>query len=152
MQLRDLVPPQSSMISPADKDDSKRPKHVVLSDTIALVKELQVKVRCYMSSWRRTVGIPLLLFIVLISFMLCRPASLTRIPKHLQPAGGRMLGTSCFAATRSEVSRGKSLMHSPSCGHSLCVVHGLLVSIGRPALSCSHNSKAACTKKMPTFN
>ena len=44
MQLRDLVPPQSPVILSADKDESKRPKHVVLSDTIALVKELRVKV------------------------------------------------------------------------------------------------------------
>ena len=32
------------MLAAAEKDESKRPKHVVLSDTIALVKELQVKV------------------------------------------------------------------------------------------------------------
>ncbi len=44
MQLRELVPPQSGVMTAADKDESKRPKHVVLSDTIALVKELQIKV------------------------------------------------------------------------------------------------------------
>ena len=44
VQLRDLVPPQSQAAISADKDESKRPKHVVLSDTIALVKELRVKV------------------------------------------------------------------------------------------------------------
>ncbi|KAK9833672.1 hypothetical protein WJX74_002354 [Apatococcus lobatus] len=42
-ELRDLVPPQSPVALSADKDESKRPKHVVLSDTIALVKELRVK-------------------------------------------------------------------------------------------------------------
>ena len=43
-QLRDLVPPQSHNSAVQDATDSKRPKHVVLSDTIALVRELQSKV------------------------------------------------------------------------------------------------------------
>lgn len=43
-QLRDLVPPQSHNSAVQDSTDSKRPKHVVLSDTIALVRELQNKV------------------------------------------------------------------------------------------------------------
>ena len=47
MQLRDLVPPQSkdSASSQDNLDPTKRPKHVVLSDTIMLVKNLQLKVR-----------------------------------------------------------------------------------------------------------
>lgn len=45
VQLRDLVPPQSHNSAVQDSQDSKRPKHVVLSDTIALVRELQSKVR-----------------------------------------------------------------------------------------------------------
>lgn len=45
LQLRDLVPPSSSANnSQQDGLDNKRPKHVVLSDTIALVKDLQDKV------------------------------------------------------------------------------------------------------------
>lgn len=45
LQLRDLVPPSSSANnSQQDGLDNKRPKHVVLSDTIMLVKELQDKV------------------------------------------------------------------------------------------------------------
>jgi hypothetical protein len=46
-QLRDLVPPQSkdtAANSQEMQDPSKRPKHVVLSDTITLVKCLQHKV------------------------------------------------------------------------------------------------------------
>ena len=43
LQLRDLVPPQP-LNSQQEGLDNKRPKHVVLSDTIALVKELQDKV------------------------------------------------------------------------------------------------------------
>lgn len=43
LQLRDLVPAQP-LTSQQDGLDNKRPKHVVLSDTIALVKELQDKV------------------------------------------------------------------------------------------------------------
>lgn len=39
-ELREIVPPQES--SPTD---TKRPKHVVLADTIALVRDMQVKVR-----------------------------------------------------------------------------------------------------------
>ena len=47
VQLRDLVPPQSkdSASSQDNLDPAKRPKHVVLSDTILLVKNLQNKVR-----------------------------------------------------------------------------------------------------------
>ena len=45
LQLRDLVPPQSKESSSQDNlDPSKRPKHVVLSDTIQLVRVLQHKV------------------------------------------------------------------------------------------------------------
>ena len=45
LQLRDLVPPQSKDSSSQDNlDPSKRPKHVVLSDTIQLVRVLQHKV------------------------------------------------------------------------------------------------------------
>lgn len=45
-ELRDLVPPSSpANSSQQDGLDNKRPKHVVLSDTIALVKELQDKAR-----------------------------------------------------------------------------------------------------------
>lgn len=48
LQLRDLVPPSSpANSSQQDGLDNKRPKHVVLSDTIALVKELQDKV-CFL--------------------------------------------------------------------------------------------------------
>ena len=47
MQLRDLVPPQTANSSVQEGLDSKRPKHVVLSDTIALVKDLQIKVCKY---------------------------------------------------------------------------------------------------------
>ena len=44
LQLRDLVPPQSKDSSSQDNlDPSKRPKHVVLSDTIQLVRVLQNK-------------------------------------------------------------------------------------------------------------
>lgn len=47
LQLRDLVPPSSSANNPQqDGMDNKRPKHVVLSDTIALIKDLQDKVMC----------------------------------------------------------------------------------------------------------
>ncbi|KAK9833409.1 hypothetical protein WJX81_002575 [Elliptochloris bilobata] len=42
-ELRDLVPPQSHNSAVQDCTESKRPKHVVLSDTIALVRELQSK-------------------------------------------------------------------------------------------------------------
>ena len=48
MQLRDLVPPQtkdSVSTSQEMQDPTKRPKHVVLSDTITLVKSLQHKAR-----------------------------------------------------------------------------------------------------------
>ena len=48
MQLRELVPPQSKdsvTNSQEMQDPTKRPKHVVLSDTIMLVKSLQHKVR-----------------------------------------------------------------------------------------------------------
>jgi hypothetical protein len=47
LQLRDLVPPQqkeSNSNLQDNLDPSKRPKHVVLSDTISLVKALQQKV------------------------------------------------------------------------------------------------------------
>ncbi len=44
MQLRELVPAHPHSAAPQEGADSKRPKHVVLSDTIALVKELQGKV------------------------------------------------------------------------------------------------------------
>ncbi|GAB4813682.1 hypothetical protein N2152v2_000728 [Parachlorella kessleri] len=44
-ELRELVPPSradaASAAHPPDPHDTKRPKHVVLSDTIAMVKELQ---------------------------------------------------------------------------------------------------------------
>lgn len=46
-QLRDLVPPQqkeSANTSQDNLDPTKRPKHVVLSDTILLVKSLADKV------------------------------------------------------------------------------------------------------------
>ena len=46
LQLRDLVPPQP-LTSQQEGLDNKRPKHVVLSDTIALVKELQDKVTLF---------------------------------------------------------------------------------------------------------
>lgn len=49
MQLRDLVPPSAANNAQQDGFDNKRPKHVVLSDTIALVKELQDKVCCQIS-------------------------------------------------------------------------------------------------------
>lgn len=41
-ELRELVPPQHQESAATD---SKRPKHVVLADTIALVRDMQVKVR-----------------------------------------------------------------------------------------------------------
>jgi hypothetical protein len=44
MQLRELVPAHPHSAATQEGADSKRPKHVVLSDTIALVKELQGKV------------------------------------------------------------------------------------------------------------
>lgn len=45
LQLRELVPSQSSDGPPQEgNSDSRRPKHVVLSDTIALVKDLQIRV------------------------------------------------------------------------------------------------------------
>ena len=45
LQLRELVPSQPGDGMPVDGNtDSKRPKHVVLADTIALVKSLQIKV------------------------------------------------------------------------------------------------------------
>ena len=44
LQLRDLVPPSAANNSQQEGLDNKRPKHVVLSDTIALVKNLQDKV------------------------------------------------------------------------------------------------------------
>lgn len=44
-ELRDLVPPSPANNSQQEGLDNKRPKHVVLSDTIALVKELQDKAR-----------------------------------------------------------------------------------------------------------
>ena len=44
LQLRDLVPPSATSTAQQEGFDNKRPKHVVLSDTIALVKELQDKV------------------------------------------------------------------------------------------------------------
>ena len=44
LQLRDLVPPSYCNNSQQDGLDNKRPKHVVLSDTIVLVKDLQDKV------------------------------------------------------------------------------------------------------------
>lgn len=43
-QLRDLVPPQSANSAAQDGTDSKRPKHVVLSDAIQLIRDLQQKV------------------------------------------------------------------------------------------------------------
>ena len=46
-QLRDLVPPQQKESANASQDNldpTKRPKHVVLSDTILLVKSLADKV------------------------------------------------------------------------------------------------------------
>lgn len=48
MQLRDLVPSQLKETASSSQDNldpSKRPKHVVLSDTIMLVKSLQQKVQ-----------------------------------------------------------------------------------------------------------
>ena len=50
MQLRDLVPPQSKECASTSQDNldpAKRPKHVVLSDTILLVKSLQHKVTSF---------------------------------------------------------------------------------------------------------
>lgn len=44
VQLRDMVPPQSPNSAAQDGLDSKRPKHVVLSDTIQLIRDLQHKV------------------------------------------------------------------------------------------------------------
>jgi hypothetical protein len=44
LQLRDLVPPSAAVKSP-DGGDAKRPKHVVLSDTIALLRHLKEKVQ-----------------------------------------------------------------------------------------------------------
>ncbi|KAA6418810.1 MAG: hypothetical protein FRX49_11167 [Trebouxia sp. A1-2] len=44
-ELRDLVPPSAANNSQQEGLDNKRPKHVVLSDTIALVKDLQDKAR-----------------------------------------------------------------------------------------------------------
>lgn len=44
LQLRDMVPPQSANSAAQDGTDSKRPKHVVLSDTIQLIRDLQDKV------------------------------------------------------------------------------------------------------------
>lgn len=44
LQLRDLVPPSASVKGP-DGADAKRPKHVVLSDTIALLRHLKEKVQ-----------------------------------------------------------------------------------------------------------
>lgn len=43
LQLRELVPPSASVKGP-DGGDIKRPKHVVLSDTIALLRHLKEKV------------------------------------------------------------------------------------------------------------
>ena len=40
-----MVPPQSANSLAQDSTDLKRPKHVVLSDTIQLVRELQQQVR-----------------------------------------------------------------------------------------------------------
>ena len=45
VQLRDMVPPQSANSLAQDSTDFKRPKHVVLSDTIQLVRELQLQVQ-----------------------------------------------------------------------------------------------------------
>ena len=45
VQLRDMVPPQSANSLAQDSTDFKRPKHVVLSDTIQLVRELQQQVQ-----------------------------------------------------------------------------------------------------------
>lgn len=45
-QLRELVPPQGGDLAAAAADaqgDSRRPKHVVLSDTIRLIKDLQLQ-------------------------------------------------------------------------------------------------------------
>lgn len=44
LQLRDLVPPSAAVKGP-DGGDAKRPKHVVLSDTIALLRHLKEKVQ-----------------------------------------------------------------------------------------------------------
>ncbi|KAK9792974.1 hypothetical protein WJX73_004661 [Symbiochloris irregularis] len=44
-ELRDMVPPQSANSAAQDGTDSKRPKHVVLSDTIQLIRDLQDKAR-----------------------------------------------------------------------------------------------------------
>ena len=44
LQLRDMVPPQSPNSVAQDSSDLKRPKHVVLSDTIQLVRDLQQQV------------------------------------------------------------------------------------------------------------
>jgi hypothetical protein len=49
LQLRELVPSAGAVKGP-DGGDTKRPKHVVLSDTIALLKALKDKVnitRCF---------------------------------------------------------------------------------------------------------
>lgn len=48
-ELRELVPSAATLKGP-DGADMKRPKHVVLSDTISLLKHLQDKVRCFMIS------------------------------------------------------------------------------------------------------
>lgn len=44
LQLRELVPSSAAMKGP-DGSDMKRPKHVVLSDTISLLRHLQERVR-----------------------------------------------------------------------------------------------------------
>lgn len=43
VQLREIVPPPA-LHGGLENGDSKRPKHTVLSDTIALVKQLQCQV------------------------------------------------------------------------------------------------------------
>ncbi len=44
-ELREIVPPQTAGGGGDANADSKRPKHIVLADTIALVRELQHKMR-----------------------------------------------------------------------------------------------------------
>lgn len=58
LQLRELVPGNANSTAAHEGADSKRPKHVVLSDTIALVKELQGKVRqaCFEAYYLNTTG------------------------------------------------------------------------------------------------
>lgn len=43
LQLRELVPPQNMGNGTSEGGDAKRAKHVVLSDTIALLKKMQAQ-------------------------------------------------------------------------------------------------------------